>query len=64
MKTLTGNATTQKNSQGNEPINLLEIDFGGTTKYYSDRDITFDGHNYIGKVSDWGGVDQNEQNRL
>ena len=41
MRTLTANATTEKNSTATAPYKVVRIDWGGAlgTKWYSDRDI-------------------------
>lgn len=65
-KLLTANALTEKNKKYDvEPINLLEIDFGGAvgTKYYSDRPVTVRDANgdivasFEPLVADWGQLD-------
>jgi hypothetical protein len=59
-KDLTSTIVSNKSRRyGTEPINLLEIEFGGVTgtKYYSDRAITIDGNVYEAVVKDWGDID-------
>jgi hypothetical protein len=59
-KDLTSNIIANKSKRyGTEPINLLEIDFGGVTgtKYYSDREVTVGGNAYEAVVQDWGDID-------
>ncbi len=59
-KTLTSNIIRNKSRRyGTEPINLLDIQFGGAigTKYYSDRVVTVGGNTYEAVVKDWGDID-------
>lgn len=55
-KNLTGNTTTEKNSNSTVPINILKIEFGGSvgTKYYSDQNIIIGSIAIIAKVVNWG----------
>lgn len=55
-RTLTGNATAQKNSTGAKPRTIIKIEFGSPTgtKYYSDSTFSLGAISVIGAVVKWG----------